>query len=237
MAVMLTEVQDRWRVQPDAQVLKALESCADTPEVRLFEAEVLLTLGFLQAALDRLSVLEAQHHAKVVLLRGQAHWQLGDYLAAQACVKQLYHWTHKPPLMAQLMLDRVILQAELLLANGQAKDAVLQLAQALRMTEQQGQEFSGYLLAVLAEAQGIWSKGGLSKARETAQKALDRSPEMGLSRIRAVVSMARLDATYDTSPEAAWLASMGWSYWAKCLANATVLSKPRDLFLISSLDI
>ncbi|WP_018467710.1 hypothetical protein [Calidithermus timidus] len=69
-------------------------------------------------------------------------------------------------------LMALLMQGQALLRQGRGKDAVLVLGQSLGVQEFGGGEFSGLSLALLAEAHWLWGKG--PKARQTAEKALQR---------------------------------------------------------------
>lgn len=92
--------------------------------------------------------------------------EIGERLAQAELEKP----TDKPRALAALLI-----QAEVLLRQGEGKAAVLVLGKALGLQEWMGQEFSGLTLAMLAEAQVLW--GHSRKAKQTAEKALQRSQD------------------------------------------------------------
>lgn len=87
----------------------------------------------------------------------------------------------------------MLFEGDALLRVGRAKEAVLALGQALGLEEWGGGGFSGLALAVLAQAQAVWGKR--SKARQTAEKALERAKD-AYTHSRALFALYR--ATKET---------------------------------------
>ncbi|MER3444210.1 MAG: hypothetical protein C4333_08855 [Meiothermus sp.] len=81
----------------------------------------------------------------------------------------------KAPSDKERVLMALLMQGQALLRQEKGKEAVLVLGQALGMQEFGGGEFSALSLALLAEAHWQWGKG--PKARQTAEKALQRAAD------------------------------------------------------------
>lgn len=123
---------------------------------------------------QRLSLTSALHQLAFAAAPEEIRLQAGDELRAPK--------TRERALMAML------LEGDALLRLGWAKEAVLALGQALGLQELGGGEFSGLSLALLAQAQAAWGKR--SKARQTAEKALERAKD-AYTRSRALFALYR----------------------------------------------
>lgn len=112
-------------------------------------------------------------------------------------------------------LAACLLQAEANLRQGQGKQAVLILGQALGLQEHMAQAFSALSLALLAEAQALWNHP--RKAEETARKALERSADpYSRSRAHFALYQARQNPT---DLEAALGEGEGYPRWQAYLRS------------------
>ncbi|MFZ5992889.1 MAG: hypothetical protein ACOYW9_14120 [Deinococcota bacterium] len=128
---------------------------------------------------ERMNLASALHHLALTLPPEEIRFQSDAELGA--------------PKDRERALMAMLLEGEALLRQGRAKEAVLVLGQALGLQEWGGGGFSGLSLALLAQAQAAWGKP--SKARQTAEKALERARD-AYTRSRALYALYQ--ATQET---------------------------------------
>lgn len=90
---------------------------------------------------------------------------------------------------APALIAAVTLLGETLLARGEGREALLALAEGLKVAEMTGAEADAHLLAVLAHAQ--LQVGSARKAHATAEKALARSAPRSPARVLALRALGR----------------------------------------------
>ena len=138
----------------------------------------MLRLGEAAAVLALLATLPPS--ARVQVLKARA---LGTLPAAHEARSLARRDADGPALVAA-----VTLLGELLLPTD-PRAALLTLAEGLKVAEQLNAEADAHLLAVLAHVQA--RLGGDSKARKTAQKALERSSPRSPARVIALLALGQ----------------------------------------------
>lgn len=147
----------------------------------LLQAAALLRTGEREAVLELLSGQpESERSARVALLLARA---LGTLEAAELARRLARQEGDSPALIAAATL-----MGELLLPHD-PRDALLALAEGLKVSEMLREETDALLLAVLSAVQA--RVGGDAKATRTAQKALDRSLPRSPARVTALHVLGR----------------------------------------------
>ena len=169
------------------------------------QAPARLRLGEAKAAWDVLTALPDSARRAVLWARAGA--QLGEAEApalAQAARSQARREGDAAALIAAATL-----LGELEQAQGAPRQALRTLAEGLKVAELTGESADPHLLAVLAHVQA--RVGSPAKARQTAQRALERSAWRSPARVLALLALGR-DGEARQEAQAGELASAWWSF-------------------------
>lgn len=208
------DVQRLWQaLPPDEQEVAAAHALSlGHPRLALawsespwIQAPARLRLGEAKAA--RAALVTLPDSARRAVLWARAGAQLGEAQAlmlAQAARSQARREGDAAALIAAAAL-----LGELEQAQGAPRQALRSLAEGLKVAELTGESADPHLLAVLAHVQA--GVGSAAKARQTAQRALERSGPRGPARVLALFALGRGDEARQEA-QAGELAPVWWTF-------------------------